>query len=153
MTADSELGPYAPPSSLVIPEEYVPDRAGTVSFFGGETRQGDWLLPRLFRVVAMFGSVKLDLTRARIGPGTSRIEVRAAFASVEIIMPPELRLECEGSAILASFEADTRARRPPPPDAPLVSVRGSAFFASVEVKVVDPQAPTWVDKLASRLTK
>lgn len=138
---------------MVIPPEFVPDRAGTVGFLGSQTRTGDWLLPRLFRVVSCLGNVVIDLTRARVGPGTSRIEVRAFLGNVEIIVPPELRVECDGSAILANFEADTKAQPPLPPDAPLISVTGFAFFANVEVKVVDPDAPDWLDRLTSRLKK
>jgi cell wall-active antibiotic response 4TMS protein YvqF len=141
------------PSSVVIPSELVPDRAGTVSFLSNQTRHGDWLLPRLFRVVACVGSVTIDLTRARVGPGSSRIEVRAIFGNVEIIVPPELRVECDGSGILANFELHMKAQPALSPDAPLISIGGTAFMANVEVTVVDPNAPGWLEKLASRFRK
>jgi hypothetical protein len=150
---DSVGSRATPARSLIIPSEHVPERAGTVGFLGNQTRQGDWLLPRLFRVVSALGSVTIDLTRARVGPGTSRIEVRAVFGNVEIIVPPELRVECDGSGILGNFEAKTKAQRQLPLDTPLISVGGTAFFANVEVKVVDPDAPDWLDRLTSRLKK
>ena len=158
MTVNSDTDPKspAPPGasarSLIIPSEFVPDRAGTVGFLGNQTRRGDWLLPRLFRVVSCLGSVEIDLTRARVGPGMSRIEVRAILGNVEIIVPPELRVECDGSAILGNFEADTRAQAPLP-DAPLISIGGTSFLANVEVRVVDPNAPHWLDRLTARLKK
>jgi hypothetical protein len=142
-----------PPSSVVIPSELVPARAGTVGFLGSQTRKGDWLLPREFRVVCVLGNVLLDLTRARVGPGTSRIEVRVVFGNVEIIVPPELRVECDGSAILANFEANTKAQSTLSAEAPLISIGGIAFAGNVEVKVVDPNAPDWIDRIAARFTK
>jgi cell wall-active antibiotic response 4TMS protein YvqF len=153
VSSTSDAKPGAPVRSPIIPAEFVPDRAGTVGFLGNQTRKGDWILPRLFRAVSVLGSVTIDLTHARVGPGTSRIEVRAVLGNVEIIVPPELRVECDGSALLANFEADTKAQAPLPPDAPLISVGGSAFFANVEVRVVDPNAPDWIDRLTSRLKK
>lgn len=153
MNPHSGAKPRIPARSLIIPPEFVPDRAGTVVFLGSQTRHGDWLLPRLFRVVSVLGTVVIDLTRARVGPGTSRIEVRAVMGNVEIIVPPELRVECDGSGFLANFEANTKAQPPLPPDAPLISIGGTAFLANVEVKVVDPNAPDWLERLASRLKK
>ena len=35
---------------------------------------------------------------------------------------------------------------------PLVRITGTAFAASVEVKVVDPNAPGWFEKLKQRLS-
>ena len=145
--------PRIPARSQVIPSELVPERAGTVVFFGNQTRHGDWLLPRLFRVVSALGSVTIDLTRVRVGPGTSRIEVRAVFGNIEIIVPPELRVECDGSAVFGNFELDMKTQPSLSPDAPLISIGGTALMANVEVTVVDPNAPGWFEKLAARFKK
>ena len=99
------------------------------------------------------GSVVIDLTRARVGPGTSRIEVLAFMGNVEIIVPPELRVECDGSVILGNFEVNTKAQPLLPLDAPLISIGGTSFLANVEVKVVDPNAPGWLERLSKRLKK
>jgi hypothetical protein len=143
--------PVAPPvHPFVIPADYVPDRAGTVSFLSSQLRQGEWLLPRLFRVVSVLGNVEIDLTRARVGPGMSRIEVRAIFGNVEITVPPGMRVECDGSGIGANFEVKTQVQPPLDADAPIISIGGFAMFANVEVNVVDPDAPGWMDRLAAR---
>jgi hypothetical protein len=141
------------PRSLVIPSELVPERAGAVGFVGSQVRQGDWMMPRLFRVVSVFGNVEIDLTRARVGPGTSRIEVRALFGNVEITVPPEMRVECEVSGMLSNVESNTKAQPPLAPDAPLISIGGTALFANVEVTVKDPDEPSWVDKLTAKFMK
>ena len=134
--ADAEAAPGA--RSLVIPAEFVPERAGTVAFLSSQGRRGDWMLPRLFRVVSVFGNVEIDLTRARVGPGTSRIEVRAIMGNVEIIVPPDLRVECDGSGVLANFEVDTKAQTMIPWDAPLISIGGTAFMANVRTSECHP---------------
>lgn len=153
MSIHSDLKPRSPPTSVVIPSELVPGRAGTVSFVGSQVRKGDWMLPRELRVVCVLGNVLLDLTRARVGPGRSRIEVRVVFGNVEIIVPPELRVECDGSAILANFEADTKTQPTLSSDAPLISIGGTALAGNVEVKIVDPNAPSWIDRLTARFTR
>lgn len=143
--------PNPPVRSAIVPSELVPERAGTVSFFGSQTRTGDWLLPRLFRAVSILGNVEIDLTRARVGAGTSHIEVLTVFGNVEITVPPGFRVECDGSGIFSNFEVNTKGQALLPPDAPTIHVGGSAYFANVEVKVVDPDAPGWMERLTSRL--
>jgi cell wall-active antibiotic response 4TMS protein YvqF len=148
---DQSSAPKTPPRSSVIPSEHVPERAGTVAFFSSQVRQGEWLLARLFRIVSLFGNVEIDLTRARVGPGTSRIEVRAIFGNIEIRVPPEFRVESDGSGVFANFESDTRAQQSLSPDAPVISVGGSAYFGNVEVTVVDPNEPTFLQRISQKL--
>jgi hypothetical protein len=138
---------------MIIPSELVPERAGTVGFLSSQNRQGDWLLPRLFRVVAFMGNVEIDLTRARVGPGTSLIQVRAIFGNVEISVPQNLRVETDGSGLLGNFEVNTKSQPLLPPDAPLIRIEGTAFMANIEIKYVDPNAPDWLERLAARLRK
>jgi hypothetical protein len=149
VNTDSHASARTPPRSSVIPSELVPEKSGTVAFFSSQNRQGEWLLPRLFRIVAVLGNVEIDLTRARVGAGVSRIEVRAIFGNVEIKVPPEMRVECDGAGIAANFESDTRAQHLLSPDAPVISVGGYAYFANVEVTVVDPNEPTFLQRITA----
>lgn len=148
---DSGSRPRIPPAWAIIPSEHVPERAGTVSFLGNQTRQGEWILPRLFRAVSVLGSITIDLTRARIAAGTSEIEVRCVFGNIEILVPPELRVECDGSTLAGNFESNTRVHQYSH-DAPLVRIAGTAIMGNVEVKVVDPNEPTWLEKISARLS-
>jgi hypothetical protein len=136
----------------VIPAELVPERRGAVSVLSSYERDGDWILPRNFRAVALLGSVELDLTQARVGPGTSRIELVAALGSVTIIVPPDLRVECEGEPLLGSFEYKAEATPTTAPDAPLLRITGTAVLGSIEIRVVDPNAPGWVERIKARLS-
>ena len=136
----------------MIPAELVPERRGAVSVLSSYERDGDWILPRNFRAVALLGSVELDLTRARVGPGTSRIELVAALGSVTIVVPPDLRVECEGDPVLGSFEYKLEATPTMASDAPLLRITGTAVLGSIEIRVVDPNAPGWLEKLKARLS-
>jgi hypothetical protein len=112
---------------------------GVVSIFSENKKEGRWEVPRHMRVVAIFGGAKLDLRDAVMGPGISVIETLTIFGSVEIIVPPEINVECDGDAFLGEF-ALHRAKRgpasiPAPPGAPVIRVTGDAYLAAVTVRV------------------
>jgi hypothetical protein len=143
--------PVAPTASqMIVPAEIVPAVRGVTAFLSSQTRGGDWILPRLFRAVSFMGDVKIDLTSARFGSGVSRIELMVIMGNVTILVPPDVRVECDGDAIIASFELEGQKWSMPAPDAPTVHVTGTAFMGSVEVKVVNPNAPSWIKMLRTR---
>jgi len=129
----------------------VPDRRGAVAFLSHARRDADWILPRLFRVFAFWGSAEIDLTNALLGPGTSEIEIRCIMASVEIIVPPDLRVQSEVDAVIGSAEMLRRVPSTTSPDAPVVRITGSAFMGSIEIKVVDPNAPGLLERIRRRM--
>lgn len=145
-TPQSELTPQVP---RVVPASVAPERAGVAACFSKAVREGDWLLPRGFRAVALMGSVKLDLTRSAVAEGVSDIEIVCVMGSVEIIVPHQLRVECDGDHTVGSFEITHDSGSAPAADAPLVRIRGRVFMGSVDVKVVDPNAPGWLERLRS----
>jgi hypothetical protein len=127
-----------PAHPFVIPAEFVPERRGAVVFLSSSSRNGDWILPRLFRVVACLGNIELDLTTAKLAPGESQIEIRCFFGNVEITVPPEIRVEAEGHPFMATFEFMRSAPNAQRSDAPLLRITGSAFMGAVTIKVADP---------------
>ena len=137
-------------SQLLVPQEMVPPVRGVTAFLSAQARAGDWILPRLFRAVSFWGSVKVDLTNARFGAGVSRIEVVAIMGSIEIFVPPDVRVECEGDAILGSFETRGQKWSAPVEGAPTIHISGTAYLGSVEVVVVNPNAPSWIEVLRTR---
>ena len=135
---------------MIVPPELVPPARGVTAFLSAQARAGDWILARLFRAVSFWGSVTIDLTSARFGQGTSRIEVVAIMGSIEILVPPDVRVECDGDAIVGSFEIQGQKWSRPAVGAPTVHVTGTAYLGSVEIRVVDPDAPSWIQQLKSR---
>jgi hypothetical protein len=151
MTSPNDPQPAAPPLlHPTIAPELVPERRGAVAVLSHTRREGEWILPRLFRVFAFFGNVELDLVHALLAPGTSVIEVRCIWGSVEILAPTDLRVEFEVDPVIASAEISRKAPSTTSPDAPIVRITGSAFMGSVELKVVDPNAPSFLAKLKKR---
>ena len=63
------------------------------------------------------------------------VALRAVMSSVEIIVPPGLAVETEGTAIMGTFEHVDRAPAHPDPEAPLLRVHGLALMGSVEIKM------------------
>jgi hypothetical protein len=137
-------------SQLLVPQEMIPPVRGVTAFLSAQARAGDWILPRLFRAVSFWGSVNVDLTNARFGAGVSRIEVVAIMGSIEIFVPPDVRVECEGDAILGSFETSGQKWSAPVEGAPTIHISGTAYLGSVEVVVVNPNAPSWIEVLKTR---
>lgn len=135
---------------MLVPPEMVPAVRGVTAFLSAQVRAGDWILPRLFRAVSVWGDVQIDLTSARFGAGTSRIELMVIMGSVTILVPPDVRVDCDGDAIIASFEMQGHKWSAPAPGAPLIQIAGTAFMGSVEVKVVNPNAPSWIKMLRTR---
>ena len=121
----------------VIPAEFVPDRRGAVAFLSSNNRDGDWILPRLFRVAAFMGNIEIDLTRAKLAPGESQIEIRCLFGNVEITVPSAIRLEAEGHPFMGTFEQTHSSPSTHAADAPLLRITGSVVMGAVTIKVVD----------------
>jgi hypothetical protein len=91
-------------------------------------------------VLTVFGNVTIDLREAMILPGESVVEAVAVFAEVKVIAPPHLNVECDGDALMGEFgfkksKRDEASLQRPDPDAPFVRVIGSAYMASVTVRV------------------
>jgi len=148
----SPLVPASERSPVVIAEDLVPERRGAVAFLSSMNRDGDWVLPRAFRVVAFMGNVELDLTNVRLGAGESHIEVRCIFGNVEITVPPGIRIQVEGDPLLGVFEVSRSAPSTTAPEAPLLRITGSSHFGVVTVKVVDPNAPGWLERIRAKLS-
>jgi hypothetical protein len=68
------------------------------------------------------------------------------MANVTIIVPHNLRVQCEGHPVMGEFKLKSKVPSAALADAPLVRVRGTAFMAGVTIKVVDPLAPDWRER-------
>jgi hypothetical protein len=103
--------------------------------FGGVDRRGSWTVPRRMRVVAMMGGASIDLREARFPRGVIDLEVKAIFGGVQILVPPGLAVEVQGTAIMGGFQNVNRSPPTPDPDAPLLRVRGLALMGGVDISM------------------
>ncbi len=85
------------------------------------------------------GNVEIDLRSAHLGAGVSEMEVNCLMGNIEITIPPEVRVLCDGHGLLGSFDVERIGNTTPPPDAPTIRVTGTAYLGAITVTVVDSQ--------------
>lgn len=124
----------------VMPRGVKVDPSPLVATFGEVVRDGRWAVPRSFSAVAVFGSVRLDLTHAMLEAPTIEIKAVAVFGALEITIPGDMNVEVTGSGLFGGFEetderSGAKKGTPPPPGAPVVRVSGVAVFGGVTVTV------------------
>ena len=130
-----------------FPEDLIPERSGVVAWWSGVKREGEWIVPRVFRAFACMGHVELDLTYARMGSGITEMELNCFMGAIDVIVPPDIRVLCDGEAMVGNFNVQRTGNTTPPADAPTLRVSGTAYFGAVTIKIVDPNAPGWAAKL------
>ncbi|GAA3416066.1 DUF1707 SHOCT-like domain-containing protein [Streptosporangium vulgare] len=83
------------PDDLDAPDDVVrlTPTAGRVK------RSGDWRVPRLLRVESEYGRVRLDLSRALVRYPEIDIELRLAYGSATIVLPPGATANTDGVRI------------------------------------------------------
>jgi hypothetical protein len=92
------------------------------------------------RAIACMGGVVLDLREARLTAPVTDIYVVAVMGGVEITVPPDVRLESDGFAIMGGFEDQLKEPASMDPNAPVVRIHGLAVMGGVEAKVL-PREP------------
>jgi hypothetical protein len=97
------------------------------------------------------GHVEIDLTHARMGAGTTEMELNCVMGGIDVMVPPDVRVLCDGEAMAGSYGVERTGNTTPPADAPTLSITGSAYFGAVTIKIVDPNAPGWAEKLKAGL--
>jgi hypothetical protein len=113
--------------------------SGVVSVLSSNERKGRWELPRHFRALAVLGNVELDLREAEIGYGLSVIEAVAVLGNIEVTIPPNITVECDGDSLMGNFTLKYEGTSPTyaTPDR-VVRVTGTAYAGSVSVAVKGP---------------
>lgn len=110
-----------------------PRRRTVFTIMGGAERTGSWRVPEKLQVVAIMGGVDLDFREAILAPGVTNVHVLAMMGGVDIVVPPNLAVECNGAGVLGAFEAMERAPAVPDPDAPLLRIHGVAFMGGFDI--------------------
>lgn len=113
----------------------IPDERAVTAVFASVEQHGQWVPGRRTRVVDVFASARLDLREAVLGPGPTLIEINCVFASLEMIVPPELAVRVEARLLFSSLERDAGIREQPrSADEPLVIITGLVLFANFELR-------------------
>ncbi|MFI0355525.1 DUF1707 domain-containing protein [Actinomadura sp. 9N407] len=116
---------------LVRPETATPGRStggrSQMAFKSKVRRVGRWRLPERYTVLAYKGECVLDLREVELSAQVTTVRVIAYKSTVEIIVPPGLRVEAAGLGV--SMEV----RGAPSPSAPVIQVQGTAYKGPIEV--------------------
>lgn len=115
------------------PGDPVRQRQWVVALLGGTERKGGWTPARQVNACALMGGLVLDFREARFLPGVTELTVVALMGGVEIIVPPGIRVECDGSGILGGFECLDQHVPYTDGDRPTLRIRGVAIMGGVEV--------------------
>lgn len=140
--AERALVRVAPELALTTEPIGSTERAQSValSVLGNVERRGSFSLPRLGRAVSVLGNLELDLREVAFPLGVTELRVSAVFGNVEIVVPPHVAVETDGSGILGSFASVSRH----PLDAvrePVLRIRGNAVFGNVEIRTMPRALP------------
>lgn len=127
--AASPLVPAPSPASVVSATR----EKRIVAFMSEAKRSGEWVPGGLNVVRAIMGSVQLDLREALLSQGEIVFDVSAIMGEVKFTVPPGLRVECEGAAIMGEFD-QLHLAGTDDPGAPLVRIHGSAIMGAVRIK-------------------
>ena len=107
-----------------------------VAIMSGFIRRGLWVVPRRIRAIAVMGGIDLDLREAQLSPGVTEIHAFVFMGGLVIRVPPGVRLETSGIAIMGGFDDRVDLPDGAPPDAPVVRVTGVAIMGGVDAKVL-----------------
>lgn len=105
----------------------------TFALMGGVTRRNRSEAFRGGDLSAMMGGVELDLRESQMAEERAVVEVFAMWGGIEIIVPPDWRVESDVSPIMAGYEDNTRLDPGVTPAGVLV-VRGFAVMGGIEVR-------------------
>jgi hypothetical protein len=136
VVADLEPLPSGVGSTALAPLAVNPGLAPAIkrirSVFGNVARRGGWVVPAKIQVAATFGNLELDFRDARFTADVTEIDARVVFGNLEIIVPPQLAVDCEGSSVLGNIESHGTGAVADP-GRPLLRIRGYAVLGNVEV--------------------
>ncbi|MFJ8917187.1 DUF1707 domain-containing protein [Amycolatopsis sp. NPDC102389] len=134
----------SPGGALALSHAGDGDQGGRRSFavMSATTRRFDGPLPPKHVSRAFWGSVRLDLRRARIAAGPRTIRAVAIMGGVKIVVPEDLAVDIRGIGLMGRFGTGRRTgRRGPVTGAPVLRVTGFAWWGSVKVirKPLEPR--------------
>ncbi len=128
----------APTSTRLADPASVRERQVLVAIMGGVERKGHWIPARSTHVIALMGGAEIDLREAQLPAGGVEIAIFTVWGGVQVIVPPDVRVDMGGMAIMGAFEQKRGYVEDPGPAAPTVRITGFALMGGVEVIVRYP---------------
>lgn len=122
------------PGRTVAPLAGSGERQLILAVMGGAERKGAWTPAPNIYVTTLMGGTVLDFRQAQLAPGVTNVYVLAIMGGVEIIVPPELRVESNGIGIMGGFDHAGQPEAQSASGGPVLRVSGAAIMGGVEIK-------------------
>lgn len=123
------------PQVAVVPAEEAAPRRMILAVMGELRRRGAWNLPRELAVFAVMGNAKLDLRQATFPAGVTTINAFGLMSEISIIVPPDVGVEADGSALMGTVDSVSSRGSTSVPGHPMIRVKGFALMSTIHVKV------------------
>ncbi len=128
-----EAGPPTPLYGMVPSGRAEPEEKRHLVIMSNVRKKGQWTPARRNKVTCVMGAAKFDLREALILHGETHFELSVLMGEVELIVPPGLRVECDGFALMGEFD-DAHGEGLASPDAPVIRVTGSVVMGAARIK-------------------
>jgi len=123
----------APAASVAVdPARPVQENDLVVSIWGATERKGSWVPPRQLTAVTVMGGTDLDFRQATFATETVSIRLLALMGGVDIVVPPGVRVEWGGIALMGGVTMPEPGTAPAP-DAPVIRLSGLVCMGGVDV--------------------
>ncbi|WP_370513910.1 LiaF domain-containing protein [Corynebacterium sp. zg331] len=90
-------------------------------------------LPERHTVVTVLGNLKLDLRNTHFSSRNTTIHAQAHLGHITIIVPPEVRVQMDGTSILGLFSHKRKIPEGPSSNGPVLRITGLALLGGVKV--------------------
>jgi hypothetical protein len=110
-----------------------PDDKRHLVLMSNVRKKGQWTPARTNYVTCVMGSATFDLREASILEGETHFDLRVVMGEVELIVPPGLRVEADGFALMGEFD-DAHSGDLAPPHAPVIRVTGTVVMGAARIK-------------------
>ncbi|MFD0851505.1 LiaF domain-containing protein, partial [Actinomadura adrarensis] len=119
-------GDLSPQEAEPIPVDDRPVSA----FFGRMRREGRWVVPVKLPLLALFGTVDLDLRQAVLQRRHVVLDSLVVGGRIRLLVPEGVQVNVTGRTILSTREVRTR----PSADGPTIEIGGTLLFGSVKAR-------------------
>ena len=113
------------------------DEVALMAVFDGAKLRSEAKAFRGGSIFAWYGGVDADLREATLAPD-ARLSVTAVFGGIQLVVPPEWRIEKDIRAVAGGY--DVSGEDPDDPDAPVLRLEGRAFCGGIAVSRKSPAA-------------
>jgi hypothetical protein len=110
-----------------------PETKGMTAIMSGFERGGPWVVPRQLKTRLFMAGGVLDFREADFGPGVTELHVSCVMGGLEIIVPPQLAVDCEVSAVMGGVD-HRHASRAPDPGRAILRITGLVVMGGLDIQ-------------------